>query len=416
MRDDLSRRGFLARSGAASAALLAPWTRVEGARGYRSNDTINVACIGTGGRCRHLMQRLASIPNVRMVAVCDVWDLAREEGRKLAAPEASAEIEYRRLLDREDIDAVLVGSPDHWHVPMTVDACDAGKDVYVEKPLTHDPSEGDRVIEAQDRNARVVQVGTQQRSMPHLVEARELVRAGVLGPIHKVRMTWNRNVRRWDSRAPEIDPNTVRWDLFLGGAPAQPFDPYRFRNWRWFWDFGGGIFTDLMVHWIDTARWMMADLGDPDRALSVGDRVATRDFWETPDTVQTLVHYPEGPVQAHFAGTFINHNERAMLELQGRDATLYCDRGRFELVPQAEAGVEARSRIESPAPRGSDFFEEVDGELYHLRDWVEAMRARRKPSCPAEEGVRSANVAHLANRALRGGGLARWDELTGAEG
>jgi len=402
MKPPLSRRGFL--QGAATASIAAPLA-VESARGYRANDTIEVACLGTGGRCRHLMTRLAQVPNVRLAAVCDVWDQARAEALELADPNAIEAIDYRELLERDDFDAVLIGSPDHWHVPMTADACDAGKDVYVEKPLTHEPDEGSRVIEAQNRNKRIVQVGTQQRSMPHLIEAREILRAGATGPVHKIRMTWNRNVERWSRTPPEIDPKTVDWKRFLGAAPEQPFDPFRFRSWRWFWDFGGGIFTDLMVHWIDTAFWML-DLGEPDRAVSVGDQVETGGLWETPDTVQTLLHFPNGPVQVHFAGTFVNHTEGAMIEFQGRDATLYCDRGRFELVPQRGRDVEPRRRIDGEGPRGADFYEEVDGALFHLREWVESIRTRQKPSCPAEEGVRSANAAHLANAALRGSGVA----------
>lgn len=407
MMHRMSRRDFLGQATAAGAVAALGGIRPESARGYRVNDTIHVACLGTGGRCRHLMQALAKIDGVRMTAVCDVWDAALAEGKKLADPQAVAEVDYRKLLDRNDIDAVLIGTPDHWHVPMTVDACEAGKDVYVEKPLTHDPAEGPRVIAAQDRNQRVVQVGTQQRSMPHLIEAREIVRSGELGPVYKVRMTWNRSQARWDRTQPDIASESVRWDLFLGPAPEQPFDPYRFRNWRWFWDFGGGIFTDLMVHWIDTAYWML-DMGDPATAASIGDQFATAGLWETPDTVQTLLHYPADHLQAHFEGTFINHHERAMIEFMGRDATLYCDRGRYEVLPQQGRGVEARRKVLGSAERGSDFFDEVDGERYHLQNWVDCIRTRQAPSCPAQEGVRSAAAAHLANRALRSGEVARW--------
>src|SRR5205085_4521362 len=128
---------------------------------------------------------LAKIPGVRIAAVCDVWDVHLAEGKKLADAEAVATKSYRELLDRKDIDAVLIGAPDHWHVPMTIDACAAGKDVYVEKPLTHDPSEGAAVIAAQNEHKKIVQVGTQQRSMPHFQEAYKIVQSGQLGEIHK---------------------------------------------------------------------------------------------------------------------------------------------------------------------------------------------------------------------------------------
>src|SRR5262249_40252757 len=159
--------------------------------------------------------------------------------------------------DRKDIDAVVIGTPDHWHVRMTVDACAAGKDVYVEKPLTHDLAEGKEVIEAQNRHQRIVQVGTQQRSMPHISKAGELLRQGRGGRVVKVHMSWNRNSERVRRGPLNIDPKSLDWKAFLGGAREQPFDEYRFRNWRWFWDFGGGIFTDLMVHWVDVAHWLL---------------------------------------------------------------------------------------------------------------------------------------------------------------
>src|SRR5262245_40402662 len=158
---DLSRRTFLA----ASAAL--PLTSAAAG----TNETINVGCIGTGGRCRTLMQSLAKIKNVRLVAVCDVWDKALGEAKKLADKKAFATRNYHDVLKRKDIQAVLIGSPDHWHAPMTVDAVKASKDVYVEKPLTHSLAEGKTVLDAVKASKCMVQVGTQQRSMAHIKKA-----------------------------------------------------------------------------------------------------------------------------------------------------------------------------------------------------------------------------------------------------
>ncbi|MFT5527358.1 MAG: putative dehydrogenase, partial [Pirellulaceae bacterium] len=341
LQSNITRRHFVA-AGAATAAALA----CESASGFAANDTLNVACIGTGGRCRRLMERLATVPNVRLAAVCDVWDGHLAEGAKLADPKAIQEnTDYRRLLERSDIDAVLIGAPDHWHVPMTIDACNAGKDVYVEKPLTHDIREGEAVIAAQNKNKRIVQVGTQQRNMPHLKEAREILRSGELGKIHKIHLTWNRNQSRWAKSKYNIDPSSVRWKQFLGNAPDQPFDEYRMRNWRWFWDFGGGIFTDLMVHWIDTAYWML-DMENPSVAMSIGDHFAAKDLWETPDSVQTLLQYPKSQLQAYFEGTFVNHQNRSMLLFMGTEGNLYCDRGRYEVRPERGAALKERKRID----------------------------------------------------------------------
>lgn len=408
MQNHIHRRQFLA-AGTASASLFA----VESARGYAANDTLNVACIGTGGRSqRVLMPRLAKIPNVRLAAVCDVWDGHLAKAAKLADPRAIVEgADFRRLLDRSDIDAVLLASPDHWHVPMTVAACEAGKDVYVEKPLTHDLREGKAVVAAQNAHKRIVQVGTQQRNMPHLIEAREILRTGQLGKIHKIHLTWNRNQPRWRRTKYGIDAGSVRWKQFLGNAPDQPFDEYRMRNWRWFWNFGGGIFTDLMVHWIDTAHWML-DLGVPASAMSIGDHFAAKGLWETPDTVQTLLAYPKHKLQAHFEGTFVNHRNRASLTFMGTEANLYCDRGRYEVRPERGKKIEPRQRVDGKRDiLGLDFYDEVDGALYHLREWVSCVRSRKKPSCPAEEGARSAAAAHLANISYRRGRVARWSDV-----
>ena len=409
MARTLHRRQLLT-AGAAAVSTIS----VESALGYAANDTLNVACIGTGGRAqRTLMPRLAKIPNVRLAAVCDVWDDHLDKGAALAAPNAIREgSDHRRLIDRTDIDAVLIAAPDHWHVPMTIDACRADKDVYVEKPLTHNLSEGEAVIAAQEKSGRVVQVGMQQRSMPHLQEARAILRSGELGSIHKIRLSWNRNMSRWKRTRYGIDPRNVRWKQFLGNAREQPFDEYRMRNWRWFWDFGGGIFTDLMVHWIDTAYWML-DMDHPKLAMSLGDHFASAGIWETPDTVQTLLSYPDKKLQASFEGTFINHQNRSSLIFMGTKGSLYCDRGRFEVRPERGRNVTARKRVEGKRDiLGLDFYDEVDGALYHLREWTECIRTRQKPSCSVEEGVRSAAAAHLANVSYREGRIARWSDVT----
>jgi predicted dehydrogenase len=401
----LTRRSFVKTTAATAAgltAIAAPAANVLGA-----NETLNVGCIGTGGRCRGLMKSLAAIPNVRIAAVCDVYDVNLDLGRKLADPKARATKHYHEILDSKDIDAVLIGTPDHWHVPMTVDACAAGKDVYVEKPLTHNLQEGPAVIEAQNKNKRIVQVGTQQRSMPHIIKVAELLRAGRLGKVHKVHLTWNRNGDRVRKRPLNIDPKTVDWKAFLGNAPDQPFEEYRFAfgNWRWFWDFGGGLFTDLMVHWIDVAHWLL-DLDHPLTANSIGTHITSKGVWQTPDTVQTLLTYP-GDVQAYFEGTFFNARNGAMIEFMGTDATLYIDRGRYEIHPERDKGP-VEEMVLGTGKRGRDFYDKPDGELLHLTNWVECVRSRKTPNCPAEAGVSAASSAHLANLALRSGQVAAW--------
>ena len=309
------------------------------------------------------------------------------------------------------MDAVLIGTPDHWHVPITIDACKAGKDVYVEKPLTHDLEEGKAVVAAQNEHKRIVQVGTQQRSMPHIIKANELLQAGTIGKVHKVHCCWNRNADRARRYKDPMDPKSVDWKRFLGNAKDQAFDAYRFRKWRWFWDFGGGIFTDLMVHWIDVVHWFL-DLDHPASAASIGDWYSAKDVWETPDTVQTLLRYPgQGG-----AGLLRGHVQQQPQRLDGR----VHGHGRNALRRSRPLRGDPRPRQEEAASRSSlilgtdqrrglDFYDKPDGELLHLANWVECIRDRsKKPTAPAESGVSAASAAHLANQSVRSGQVAVW--------
>ena len=410
MSERYQRRGFLEKLGVGAAGLLIAGQGTS-AQAFSANETLNIGCIGTGGRCRQLMEALAKIPGTRITAVCDIWDDSLQKGRALADSKAAASKDYHELLDRSDVDAVVIGAPDHWHVPMTIDACEAGKDVYCEKPLTHNLEEGQSVVDAQNKNKKIVQVGTQQRSMPQFLKAYEIVKSGVLGEIFKVHLTWNRNAQRAPKRDYGVDPNALNWKKFLGNAPDQPFDEYRYRNWRWFWDFGGGIFTDLMVHFIDVAHWYLG-VDHPEVATSIGSFFTNEGMWETPDTVQTLLRYPGKNTQVYFEGTFANARNGAMLEFMGSNATLYLDRGRYEILPERKKKVDLSKDemqlIFGKESRGADFYDEVPGEVLHLTNWIECVKSRKKPHAPAEAGVSAASAAHLANRALRSGQVAKW--------
>jgi predicted dehydrogenase len=406
-RSTTSRRAFLERIGGTSAAAISTALTVENARGYAANDTLTVGCLGTGGRCQTLMRSLAQVPGVRIAAVCDIYDAHLDGAKKLADPQAFATKHYRAVLDRKDIDAVLIGSPDHWHVPMSVDACNAGKDVYVEKPLTHDPAEGAAIVAAQNQNRKIVQVGMQQRSMPHIEKARELIKSGRIGEVFKIHLSWNRGgSKRFQRGRASVDPNQVAWKDFLGNAPEQPFDEFRFRNWRWFWDFGGGLLTDLMVHWIDVAHWVL-EVDHPLKATSIGNHFASKDLWQTPDTIQCILEYPNN-VQAHFEGTFSNAHLGAMITFMGTAGTLYIDRGRYELTPEGNKPAVEQWILGSNPRKGADFYDKPDGELLHLTNWVECVRSRNRPNAPAEAGVSAAAAAHLGNRAYRSEQVALW--------
>lgn len=404
-----NRREILAGFAAGSAAAAIGLPGVAGA--FPANEELRIACIGTGGRMRGgLMPAAKKIQGVRLVGVCDVWDRALEEGRAAAHEGAFAVKDHRQVLERKDIDAVMVATPDHWHVPITVDACVAGKDVYVEKPLTHDVAEGRAVVNAQNEHKRIVQVGMQQRSMPQIQKANELFRTGHIGEVSRVKLSWNRNavIRK---QPMGISPESVDWKRFLGNAPDQPFDEQRLRNWRWFWNFGGGILTDLMVHYLDVANWIL-DLGPPTTAVSIGDHFQSAGFWETPDTIQTLLHYPERKLEVHFEGTFSNARYAARIEIMGTKGTLYMDRGRYEVIPE-RGQIPASEFVPGKSPRGADFDDAVDGELLHVTNWVESVRARKPAIAPAEAGVTAAAGAHLGNLAYREGRVAHWKELEG---
>ena len=406
MAEALPRREFLQSTGYAGAALLSGLL-TETSHGFAANDTLQVGLIGVGGRCRHLLKSFPALPNVRITAVCDVWDQNLNEAKKLAAPNAFATKKHEELLARKDVDAVLIASPDHWHVPLTIAACEAGKDVYVEKPLTHDRGEGASVIDAQNKHRRIVQVGTQQRSMTHILKAYEVLKAGTIGKVHKVHLTWNRNAARANRFKDTINPASVDWKRFLGNAKDQPFDGYRMRQWRWFWDFGGGIFTDLMVHWLDVVHWFL-DLDHPATAASIGDWYTTRGVWETPDTVQTLLRYPDKDVQVYFEGTFSSNRNGSMVEFMGTEGTLYIDRGRYEIIPDRGKSLKPSAMILGTGERGLDFYDKPDGELLHLANWLECVRTRKTPAAPAEAGVSAAGAAHLANESIRTGKIAVW--------
>ena len=297
---------------------------------------------------------------------------------------------------------------------MLIAACSAGKDVYIEKPLTHRLEEGPAALEAQNRYNRIVQVGMQQRSMPQFQKGYELVKSGQLGPIRKVHLTWNRNAAR-GAVVYHIDPATVDWKAWLGNARPQPFDPYRFREWRWYWDFGGGVLADLMVHYIDIAHWYLG-VDHPDKAMSIGNKF-TSPQWETPDTEQTLLQYPGA--QVYFESTFLNARNGAMLEFMGTEATLYLDRGRLEVFPERKRDP----RNSNPAmptepemqwvlgtgPKGADFYDVPDGEVLHLSNWLECVRSRQTPNAPVEAGISAASAAHLGNIALRKDVVAHWE-------
>lgn len=405
MSHSITRRNALQTLGLGAAALTSAQTAT---RAVAANDIVSVGLIGCGGRMRGaLLPPIAKNPALRIDAVCDVYSAFLRSAHVQAGGQDRDILmtaDYRHVLDRKDIDVVVVATPDHWHTPITIAACEAGKHVYVEKPATHDLSEGAKLVEAVRRTGRKVQVGAQQRTMPHLVELRRQMRAGEaeLGPVHRVHMQWNRNHTPYSKVVPKIGLDEVDWKMFLGNAPAQPFDPWRMRNWRWMWDFGNGPLADLMVHWLDCTNWLL-DLPMPKRIVALGGNYSTLGAWETPDTIQAVFEYPERNLQLDFVATFCNDHEDGSMRIFGEHATVYIDRARYEITSQGNRYKKGKyeEMVISEGPRGMGDYSDYDAAGLHIQDWLDAIRDDRQPVDNVEEAVKPADVCHYGNIAYR---------------
>ena len=392
----MQRREFL-RAGAVTALAS---QRVLGA-----NDRIGVALIGCGGRGRGVTAYIPKIGGAEVRGVSDVYVPRRQQAAEQFGSTARPFDDYRDVLDDKDIDAVVIGTPDHWHAPMTVEAVNAGKDVYVEKPVTHRLEEGDGLVRAVEDSGRVVATGTQQRSWKHYLEAKELIDQGVLGKITFVRCHWSQNYSRFGSDpAPEVDLGQLDWDQWLGSAPRQPFDKTRFRFWRFFWDFGGGSITDLMTHWIDVIQWFMKS-PRPTEVHAAGTTY-TQDWLEAPDTVTATMLFPEGYMAAYegnmtfglLGGGIVFRGDKAMMKLSRLGYDVYEEGARpFEAVSLPEP-IHHFSRSEDTST-----LERVDGTgtYDNVRNWLDCIRDRSTPNAHIRAGVEAAATSHWANRALR---------------
>jgi predicted dehydrogenase len=252
-----SRRDFLkipATAALASAGLETMVARMPGA-----NDRIRVGVLGSGERGQYLMKFARRIPGVELAAVCDVYAPRRAQAVGLAGAKARDYIDHREVLDRKDIDAVLIAAPDHWHASMIADAVSAGKDVYSEKPVLHSFDEAQALLAAVGASGRVVATGTQQRSWPVFESGKRIVESGRLGRIRFIHAYWYQNAVVHVDERPDVDPAQLDWKRFLGSAPDQPFAAEKYARWRHYWDFGGGIITDLLTHWIDVVQWYMGE-------------------------------------------------------------------------------------------------------------------------------------------------------------
>jgi predicted dehydrogenase len=412
----MQRRQFL-RSGAA-AALAAQ--RIRGA-----NDRIAVGLIGCGGRGRYVAGLMREAPGVEYGAVADVYLPNAERAKEWAGPRAQAYHDFRRLLERKDIDAVHIATPDHWHAAITVLACQAGKDVYVEKPLAHNVREGRAMVSAARRYNRIVQAGMQHRSSAHFREVEKIVQSGALGKVNWVRV-WNYTNLYPQGIGHEADsepPAGLDWDFYLGPAPYVPFNRKRFLvTYRWFWDYSGGYITDFGTHRLDTVHQIM-NVTAPRTVAASGGRFSLRDDGEIPDVLQVTYEYP-GFVLSYESCLLNGHgvggrtpgmkyyNARGAedrpngMAFYGTNGALYADRIGYEVYPEPKKPGSAESPLERRQMNTSD------ATRLHAANFIECVRSRNTPSADVETGHRSTTVAHLGNIAFKTGKKLRWNADT----
>jgi predicted dehydrogenase len=376
------------------------------------SDKVTVGFIGTGRMGQTNLAAFMKHPEVEVVALCDVYGTNLDAATKIAGNRAKALKDFRHVLEIKEIQAVVVSSPDHWHPLHTILACQAGKDVYVEKPVSVCLEEGRLMVEAARRYKRIVQVGTQQRSGLHFQKAVELIRNGAIGKVSFIR-TWNygNSFPEGIGNPPDGDPPPdLDWDLWLGPAPKVPFNanrfgvhPERFSSFRWFWHYAGGMMTDWGVHLLDIVQWAM-NVEGPSEISAQGGKLYLQDNRETPDTLQVTYQYPG------FVCVYENREcNGARLDghgygicFHGSLGTMFLDRAGFEIVPEKTSkGI---NKCEPFAEKSSN-----NHNLAHSRNFLDCIKSREVPICDIEIGHHSTSVAQLGNIAYRTKSHLLWD-------
>jgi predicted dehydrogenase len=398
----LSRRRFLRHSAAGSAAFIASPLAFPDAKD--SNERIRVAVVGLRGRGRNHATGFAELKDVEVASVCDVdlrlvpqvaAEVAKIQGRK---PDGLQD--FRRLLDDRSIDAISIATPDHWHALATILACQAGKDVYVEKPCSHNLREGRLMVEASRKYSRVVQHGTQSRSGETFLTALEFLRTKKLGRVLTAKAI-NRQLRdNIGRKKDEPTPEGVDYNLWLGPAPERPFNPNRFHyNWHWFWDYGTGDLGNDGVHAVDYARWMLG-AEDPLAVSASGAKLHFEDDQETPDT-QTVTFEFKSCHLTYEMRIWSPYGEHGM----ENGAVLYGENGCLELSPH---GWRVIWKDNVPGPTGQP----SGRSEAHFQNFIDCMRSRKRPNADILEGHLSSRLSHLGNIATRVGRRLRFDATT----
>jgi predicted dehydrogenase len=433
MAKKLSRREFLARSakGGAAAAAVARSSMAFIAPPDSPNDRLQLGFIGVGARVQSgLIQSAMAVPGVEVVGVCDAYKGRVERAISRTNGRARDYGDWKALLADKSIDAVVVATPDHWHRTQVVEALRAGKHVYVEKPMTLTVDDGPPMIAAARESGRVLQVGSQGMSSKTEETARDIVRSGKLGKITMIRATYNRNTRSgaWlYPIPPDANERTVDWAAFLGPAPKRPFSLERFFRWRCYWDYSGGIATDLFVHLLTSIHFVM-DAKMPARVTAMGQNYLHKDTHEVPDTINAVLEYPEGFV-VNLSSTFNNEaSAESGFEVLGNEASLVFRDDEMVLKPEnaiegngwvvsswpealekayyEDPKVKAEERPDTWAPRTrkqSEAYGEVgqDATFVHVSRFLESVRQNKPAVEDGPMGHHAAAAAHMVNLSLR---------------
>ena len=418
MNQTVSRRRFVANA-AASTAL--SYSRILGA-----NDRVRVGYIGLGNRGDQVHDAFLETGSNETAAVCDLREDYMDFAIKKSRTTPKKYKEYRDLLADKSVDAVVVATPDHWHAIMFIDACNAGKDVYVEKPLSLTVIEGRKMVEAAERTKRVTQVGTQRRSSPALKEAAEFVRSGGLGRVTVARAAHMQN--QWPKgigNPPDSNPPSEwEWDHWLGPAPMVPYNKNReFYKFRWFYEYSGGQLTNYGVHYLDMLRWCLGQ-DSPRSVTAIGGKYALSDNREIPDTLEVLWQWDGPTVMAfsHYEANAAPNNLRgAELELRGTKGTMYLQNSNWEVVPEKTPEMELFPRtpldrvserayntsrkpsIEAKQSKGTD------STMLHARNFLECIHSRAKCNADVLIGHLSTSATLIGNIAHKTGAHLQWD-------
>jgi len=402
--DRINRRRFLKKAGQSGAALAAVASLNQPRNAVSANDKILMGLIGCGGRGTQLMRLcLQNHPAIQFVAVCDAYEPRRNEGIKIAGSDIKGFVDHRKLLEMKEINAVIIASPEHLHGTQLIDAVGAGKDAYVEKPMTYSVEEGVRIIQAVRKSDRIVQSGMQRRSAPMCLEAKKLVDQGVLGDVTLVRAQWYWNV-------PPMSPDVkfagdFNWELFLGPAPKRPVDPRRALQWNWYWDYSGGMITGQGVHLMDLIQWFMGK-GTPRSAVMQGGSYKLGG--ECPDVFSAGYEY-----DGFTASWILSYNNCFD---NGWKVTFHGAKGTLVIGEPIYAEGETGYRIYKEPWRDMEnrkpIYKSEEGlpTEPHIANWMDCLRSRKQPNAPVEVGHTAAAPCHLANLAYRNKTVAKLDK------